>query len=460
MNKVGRNDSCPCGSGKKFKHCCLAQVQSNSSSHRQGPGAVAVAYEWLARRYGNLVSTAVIADFFQSTEDDIQDDIAYIPESYGQMLDININEWVLADATIPVNGENVRTIDLVLGSRGPKLTPYQRQQLEALKEAPLLLYEIQEVQKGKGVVVADLLNDKTPPFFVHEVRATESLVQWDTVGARCTLENDGRYTFGGALYPLPRDEAMSCLAHMRKQLKTRLGQISSRTVCGEAIIAWWLDHICAPPSLPILKDQQTNELIVFTTDYYSVSDWQGLNTILLAQNDVEVEEEGKVWTHAEAIDEKRYRALARLERNAGKNRLRVECNTKGKADAARKWLEGIAGNLVHHTSRRSAMPSQVLKSAEKKKSVADLGQETIPLDVQQQVMHEYFARHYEEWPTIPLPALNGKTPLEAAKLVSLRPKLVDILKQIEQSEARRAKQDGVPAFDISFLWERLRLERH
>ncbi len=21
-NKVGRNDPCPCGSGKKFKHCC------------------------------------------------------------------------------------------------------------------------------------------------------------------------------------------------------------------------------------------------------------------------------------------------------------------------------------------------------------------------------------------------------------------------------------------------------
>ncbi|HNU69528.1 MAG TPA: SEC-C metal-binding domain-containing protein, partial [Myxococcota bacterium] len=22
--KTGRNDPCPCGSGKKFKHCCLA----------------------------------------------------------------------------------------------------------------------------------------------------------------------------------------------------------------------------------------------------------------------------------------------------------------------------------------------------------------------------------------------------------------------------------------------------
>jgi uncharacterized protein YecA (UPF0149 family) len=23
--KVGRNELCPCGSGKKFKHCCLAK---------------------------------------------------------------------------------------------------------------------------------------------------------------------------------------------------------------------------------------------------------------------------------------------------------------------------------------------------------------------------------------------------------------------------------------------------
>lgn len=22
-NKIGRNDPCPCGSGKKYKHCCL-----------------------------------------------------------------------------------------------------------------------------------------------------------------------------------------------------------------------------------------------------------------------------------------------------------------------------------------------------------------------------------------------------------------------------------------------------
>jgi hypothetical protein len=27
--KIGRNDSCPCGSGKKYKHCCEGQVDWN-----------------------------------------------------------------------------------------------------------------------------------------------------------------------------------------------------------------------------------------------------------------------------------------------------------------------------------------------------------------------------------------------------------------------------------------------
>jgi hypothetical protein len=29
QKKVGRNDPCPCGSGKKFKKCCLNKLESN-----------------------------------------------------------------------------------------------------------------------------------------------------------------------------------------------------------------------------------------------------------------------------------------------------------------------------------------------------------------------------------------------------------------------------------------------
>ena len=42
--KVGRNDPCPCGSGKKYKACCLEQRQQEQSgiptAHKLAFGAV------------------------------------------------------------------------------------------------------------------------------------------------------------------------------------------------------------------------------------------------------------------------------------------------------------------------------------------------------------------------------------------------------------------------------------
>ncbi len=34
MEKVGRNETCPCGSGKKFKRCCLEQVENQARIER------------------------------------------------------------------------------------------------------------------------------------------------------------------------------------------------------------------------------------------------------------------------------------------------------------------------------------------------------------------------------------------------------------------------------------------
>ncbi|MBA7557648.1 hypothetical protein ES705_50412 [subsurface metagenome] len=30
VKKIGRNDPCPCGSGKKYKHCCLKKKNKNT----------------------------------------------------------------------------------------------------------------------------------------------------------------------------------------------------------------------------------------------------------------------------------------------------------------------------------------------------------------------------------------------------------------------------------------------
>jgi tetratricopeptide (TPR) repeat protein len=37
MAKIGRNDPCPCGSGKKYKQCCLAKDEAAARAARPAP---------------------------------------------------------------------------------------------------------------------------------------------------------------------------------------------------------------------------------------------------------------------------------------------------------------------------------------------------------------------------------------------------------------------------------------
>jgi tetratricopeptide (TPR) repeat protein len=43
MAKIGRNDPCPCGSGKKYKRCCLEKDETAAAAAREAARAAAAA---------------------------------------------------------------------------------------------------------------------------------------------------------------------------------------------------------------------------------------------------------------------------------------------------------------------------------------------------------------------------------------------------------------------------------
>ncbi len=53
--KIGRNEPCPCGSGKTYKKCCVVEDEKNTrglrAEHPAGGGGVARALSWLSARY-------------------------------------------------------------------------------------------------------------------------------------------------------------------------------------------------------------------------------------------------------------------------------------------------------------------------------------------------------------------------------------------------------------------------
>src|SRR6266704_1367948 len=61
MAKVSRNNQCPCGSGLKFKHCCLGKLPWASDCE----AGQSVDVRWLSGRGKSLMLIGAIADALQ-----------------------------------------------------------------------------------------------------------------------------------------------------------------------------------------------------------------------------------------------------------------------------------------------------------------------------------------------------------------------------------------------------------
>ncbi len=462
MTKIGRNDTCPCGSGKKYKHCCLAQDRAYQNLLDKQSDAKLRAVEWLTKNYGEAVDEAVTNRFFLDKDDDTRMLIANLPEHMQMAMLVCMHEWLIADADLILDEDWVPASELLLGPGGPLFTAEGRRHIEELAASELSLYEVLEVHENEGLLLRDMLRPDEPPVFAREKKATKILVPWDTLGARL-LRRDGTCTLGGGAYPFSREHAgelaNGILKAIRRETRKKHPIATPAEITSFIIITTWLDTVLNPPPPPLLIDAQTREPLLFTTDTYRVSNRQALEDILAVQDDVEQEDE-RVWTWIEPIDEEQYRSLARLE-FLSDGTLEMECRTTGKADTARKWVENLAGSLLSHTGRKTEDPREALldKDSSRPAPAAQKNTSEIPPELQQEIIFQYMTEHYTNWLTMSLPALNGKTPLQAAKLKTYRPKLVELLKCIEQGEARRAKDSGIPAFDIGFLWERLGLTR-
>lgn len=453
MDKIGRNDPCPCGSGQKFKKCCLVKAEQFESRRREEERAVQTALSWLEERYPEEVGAAVLFDFMGDPDEETLDAIDGLSPRLEQAVTINIGEWLLADAELAVGGKDVKANELILGKGGPLLTPHGREWLKEMAKRPLSLYEVREVIKGRGLILADMLHPEQPPVQIREKTGSGFLVPWDTFGARLVWQDDS-FVMSGAVYPMERETALDCLEEIRNELEHEKGDPAlERYIATSIIIDYWLDSILETKPLPELVDASTGDKIALTTDHYRVTDWRELERILEAQDDVDGNrDEG--WNRFVELEDGRCRSRASLEPKEP-DTLEVCCRTLNLADEARTWLEDIAGDVITYRIREVVDP----RSEKAREAARPLPEPDIPKEVQRQIIHQHLARHYETWPEIPLPALEGKSPLEAAADKQLRPAVIELLKSIDQLEARRVDQTGGEPFDVSFLWERLGLKR-
>ena len=78
--------------------------------------------------------------------------------------------------------------------------------------------------------------------------------------------------------------------------------------------------------------------------------------------------------------------------------------------------------------------------------------------MQSRLLGQTLHRHFKTWLDEGIPALEGRTPRAAAEDPRLRPKLIQLLREIENHQDQ-ARQQGHAWYDIAWMWEELGISR-
>lgn len=463
----GRNDPCPCGSGKKYKHCCLRAAANSADSPdalswrrvRRALDELAMASTMLpfvAETYGPGALEEAWEEFsgaqdpFDPKTPHIQ---VFMPWFFHRWSPDPYSTEV-ADTALHERSPTT----LFLERRGARLDPVIRRYLGACLEAPFSFHEILHCDPGHGFQARDLFTGEERE--VLERSATQGMQPGDIVFGQLVTAEGITILEAASLCFIPPIYKIE-LIDFRKQLLRGEPRFTGAALCDWDIelIERYLGIIdkVMHPQVPKLHNTDGEPLEMHRLVFDIDSPEKVLDA--LKSLDVEHSEEELIaatertargelksvrfnWTKAGNrlhqswtntivghIEIKGRRLLAELNsaRRAQEFKAVVEERLGGEARLRADRIQSVEKMLAE---RNRAGPEDSVREAE---SDALAEHPEVQARVQQMM-----AEHFERWVTEKIPALNGQTPLEAVRDPDGREKVMALVMEAERS-ARRMK---------------------
>ncbi len=367
-----------------------------------------------------------------------------------EQSEINFNTWFLYD----MNVEEGRTlVDFFLDVQENLLNAGESTYLEKTRQTTLRLYQVNRVEKDQGFLLEDLWDGKH--YQVSERAGTHYFVQWDLMASRLIDTGDKHWEIEGGLYNYPARTKTFLLKALRKKHK-QYGKNTPENRDDTAFFKWagvyfnhwWLDLVAFPETPTVLTPEQ-DEFVV-TRVIFDQKDKEKLCAALDACHEFELNGSDQYTWGADTPEFRRIMGSLLLR----KQRAILETTSKERGERGRKLLEGIAGDALRYRMTEYQDLKQALKSAPKKGKPAP---SSLPPEVEAQFVKDFLDKHYRKWLDEEIPALSNRTPRHAVTLKTYRPKVVDLLKDMENMEAHAATRGKAP-YDFGWLWKALGLE--
>jgi len=501
--KVGRNDPCPCGSGKKYKRCCIDRGGGDEARHAPGAaageGTVAAVMAWAGRDDDDADEwderrLQVLGEHLGEACDSLDLHVDDMFDMLGEGLADSLLAWAMEDLLtrrFDVEDE-MSMIEEYLERHAWRLNEPNARYLAALGGSAPGLYEVLHVRRGEGLVLMDLVMGGEPVEVV-EHSASMQLTRWDRIACR-VLDLGDRTVLAGALLHF-RDDATDDVVDAVKRMVKKVSRKARKNpalkaAAGEAIDELIWDEVMATTaplfsSIWLLSTIETltrpkPELVNFDGEPVAMvkvrlpldGDPDEASRMIDASPAFERNDEARRWSWVVTADEVATGSaptmpggghpirgtLELVQRGKKQPALVLETNSRERGERGKELLEELLGERT----RPGFLEVEDIGQASER-TAAGVGapaDSSIPPEVQAEVRRQFNDGHLRDWIDMEIPALGDKTPRRAVRSKAGRRGVLRLLKEIERAEHRVARDLGVEPYDVTWLWRELGLVEH
>jgi SEC-C motif-containing protein len=472
MTSPGRNDPCPCGSGRKYKHCCLRATDAEESARarlRTAEGVLVPAlFSYAADEFGN--------DFFAEAWDEffvwrnVPGDIAGSRE-FGTTFDPFFVCSFVPDETedeLPAGWPTEPLALHFLHHEVESCPDFQREFIKQACESHASFFVVESLVSGRSIDLKDILTGKR--FHVLEQSASRTFHQGDLTYTRVVTAGGASIMIGAAPWIIPPSWHVHIIDFRDRVSPRRLmtrGNLFEYDIEIRELYHHIVDALVNPrlPELrntdgdPIEMTTMTYELAVTTAEAA-----EHLRPLATLGDDVHID--GETFDSSGALTAA---TLSWIKPGNRKNKdwdntilgnlrldgsqLIVEANSARRRDRIVKEIAKRLGSGATLVETKVTDVVKELKNRRAAQRSEDVAATPIPPDAERTselkaLEAEFLRKHWDAWIDTKVPALGNRTPRQAAKTPRGRERLEALLSDYERS-AKRSRSAFVP--DIAEL---------
>jgi uncharacterized protein (DUF2384 family) len=488
--KIGRNDPCPCGSGKKYKRCCLS-VQSAAEDAPADPtwrrlrallnGHANEMLRFIGKAYGPSAMLEAWDVFGGGDELDPRSPLMQLFVSWF------LHCWAPDQHDTEVLDKSLHGVvptSAYLAAKGRRLDPLLRRYLESVLAAPFSFFEVLACDPGSGMTLRNVMTKEEHA--VAERSASLGMQRGDLLFGQ--LASVDRLTLleacnGFAISPGEKAGIVTLRAHIASTCPAITHEILREWDLELIDLFHVISHRALNPPLPILQNTDGEPIsphrLMFELTTPPQAAFDALKHLAMDEEDEDMladarrDADGNLtgarfnWkklgnkVHAEWDNT----VLGTIEIDG--TRLVAEVNSQARAEAVRARIETALGHEVRHVATDVRSPDELLArlrpSAEgdgytmgedsNSRAAREESERLARLPEVREKLSQMLAGHWDSWVEKPLPVLGNRTPMDAVQDADWR----EIVESLVIEGERLADRMDMPTDPAVFRRLRTRL---